>query len=70
MSNGWVIGIDRSRDDDGVMPKASVPSIHDEYTQRWVELRDAQGKLQGKWDPVACVLEIQARGITTWYWLG
>lgn len=36
---------------------------------RWVELRDGRGKLQGKWDPVARVLEIQARGVRTRYWL-
>lgn len=36
---------------------------------RWVELRDGRGKLQGKWDPVERVLEIQARGVRTRYWL-
>lgn len=35
----------------------------------WVELRDGAGKLQGKWDPVAGVLEIQRRGVKTRYWL-
>ena len=42
-----------------------------DYTEReWVELRDGAGKLQGKWDPVAGVLEIQRRGVKTRYWLG
>ena len=36
----------------------------------WVELRDGEGKLQGKWDPAAGVLEIQRRGVKTRYWLG
>ena len=36
----------------------------------WVELRDGAGKLQGKWDPAAGVLEIQRRGVKTRYWLG
>ena len=37
---------------------------------RSVELRDREGKLQGKWDPAAGVLEIQRRGVKTRYWLG
>ena len=36
---------------------------------RWFELRDAQGKLQGKWDPDAGVLEIQRRGVKSQYLL-
>jgi hypothetical protein len=36
----------------------------------WVELRDDAGKLQGKWDPVARMLEIQRRGVKTRYPLG
>lgn len=35
----------------------------------WVELRDGAGKLQGKWDPAARVLELQRRGVKTRYWL-
>jgi hypothetical protein len=37
--------------------------------ESWVELRDGVGKLQGKWDPVTGVLEIQRRGVKTRYWL-
>ena len=37
---------------------------------RWVELRDGRGKLQGKYDPVKGVLEIQRRGVRTRYVLG
>jgi YD repeat-containing protein len=29
---------------------------------RWIELRDARGKLRAKWDPSGRVLEIQERG--------
>jgi hypothetical protein len=35
----------------------------------WAELRDGAGKLQGKWDPVTGVLEIQRRGVKTRHWL-
>jgi len=39
----------------------------------WVELRDGAGKLQGKWDPAARVLELQRRGgkdavLVGWSW--
>jgi hypothetical protein len=37
---------------------------------RWVELRDASGKLQAKYDPAAGVLEIQRRGARMRYVLG
>ena len=43
----------------------STPSVG-----RWVELRDGRGKLQGKYDPAAGVLEIQRRGVRTRYVLG
>lgn len=33
----------------------------------WFDLRDALGKLQGKWDPDAGILEIQRRGVKTRY---
>ncbi len=42
----------------------------DVSTGRWVELRDARGKLQAKYDPAAGVLEIQRRGVRTRYVLG
>ena len=42
---------------------------HESFGACWVELRDARGKLQGKWDPVGGVLEIQQRGVKTRYWL-
>ncbi len=38
--------------------------------RRWVELRDASGKLQAKYDPATGVLEIQRRGVRTRYVLG
>ena len=39
-----------------------------DYTEaEWVELRDGAGKLQGKWDPAAGVLEIQWGGVETRY---
>ena len=34
---------------------------------RWIDLRDALGKLQAKWDPNAGILEIQRRGVKTRY---
>ena len=57
---------------DGVMVGQVVDGEGEEAQRvagRWVELRDGRGKLQGKWDPVARVLEIQARGVRTRYWL-
>ena len=33
----------------------------------WIELRDARGKLQGKWDPTGDLLEIQQRGVKSRY---
>ncbi len=46
------------------------PGEADEPGGRWVELRDGRGKLQGKYDPAAGVLEIQRRGVRTRYVLG
>ena len=45
----------------GVLP----PSPEGEA--RWIDLRDALGKLQAKWDPNAGILEIQRRGVKTRY---
>ena len=52
---------------DGVMQVTTMPPNSGEYTSRWVELRDLAGKLQGKWDPEAGILEIQRQGAKTWY---
>ena len=40
-----------------------------ELEAHWVELRDDRGKLQGKWDPDAGILEIQRRGVMSRYLL-
>lgn len=47
---------------DGTVLQASI-----EGEPQWIELRDALGKLQGKWNPDAGVLEIQRRGVKTRY---
>ncbi len=62
VNRDWGMGIREWGLDDG------DASGHDR--REWVELRDGAGKLQGKWDPVAGVLEIQRRGVKTRYWLG
>ena len=57
--------------DGGVVGGGCGPGEPQEHAHEpgWLELRDALGKLQAKWDPVNGVLEIQRRGVKTRYWL-
>jgi len=54
---------------DDVRVKDAGPVERQGRESGWLELRDALGKLQGKWDPVNGVLEIQRRGVKTRYCL-
>ena len=65
-----MVGLDSETVDDSVIEATVSAPSSDEHAFQWVELRDAFGRLQAKWDPVVGVLEIQARGVKSRYWLG